>query len=349
MAFVKTHVALSLLAPFLAIACGARTFLGPLGSEESSTAVVPVFDASAAIVSACVAEETAACALRSSCTGGASITYHYGTMDVCVSRETDTCIRNLLAPETARTPALAEECAHAIPTESCTDYWDGNTLPVCQAYPGPRELGAPCGVDSQCATTFCAISAGSMCGVCQEPPLAGTPCRSGLDCWYNLSCPLVADTAGICTAYVVPGGACDGSHFCEGGYSCIGADAAAGVAGTCQASTSVVGAACNYATGPGCDNRLYLYCMDGTCQPEPIVGAGQPCDLGGSDYLPLCEGGGVCITNGPGTRGTCVGPAADGAACDLALGPPCLPSSRCITAGGGTAGVCAFVDPESCG
>jgi len=329
-------------------ACGARTSLAPFGEDAGSSAP-PGTDASSAIVTACGDEERAYCTLRNQCTGGASITYHYGTLEECVSRESAACVRDLGAPQNARGASNAEGCAAAYPSQSCTDYWDGNTPAACRALSGPRANGSACGVNSQCASTFCGAPSGSMCGTCQEPPLAGTPCQSGSQCWYNLSCPLVAPSIeGSCTPWVSVAGSCDDYNLCEGGFSCIGADAEAGIMGTCEPSISEMGASCNYSTGPGCDVRLYLYCESGTCQPEPMVTAGAGCDLNGSAYLPLCEAGGLCATSGAGTSGTCVAPANDGAPCDLDS-IPCLPGAACVTTGGGTAGTCVFADPSSCG
>jgi hypothetical protein len=339
------HPVVFLCAMMLA-SCGGRSLVGA-GDDDSGSGVLPILDASPALQKACTDEETAYCELRQRCAG--SFNDYYDSMAACVSRSTDACILNLSAPQNARNAATAEACAAAYATESCTDWWDDNSPATCRAIPGPRALGAACGVDSQCASTFCGIEPGSMCGTCQDPPGAGTVCQSTSDCWYDLSCPIVAPSSnGVCTPRVVPGGACDDYHFCQGGYSCIGADTQAGITGSCQVSATTVGTTCNYATGPGCDNTLSLYCASGSCQPEPYVAGGQPCGYEGNDFIASCQGGGMCVTVSPATSGTCVAPAADGAACDLVNGPPCLPDSRCIT-DDGSSGTCAFIEPSSCG
>ena len=70
----------------------------------------------------------------------------------------------------------------------------------------------------------------------------------------------------------------------------------------------------------------------------------------------ICQAGGLCAEplNDAGTAanmGTCIAPAADGAACDNdpTKGPPCLAPAKCVpTSTSGTAGTCTVPDATKC-
>ena len=63
-----------------------------------------------------------------------------------------------------------------------------------------------------------------------------------------------------------------------------------------------------------------------------------------------CAASGTCMDGGlPSSKdGTCVPAAADNAACDLALGPACLPQARCVITDGSTRGICTALDNATC-
>ena len=223
-------------------------------------------------------------------------------------------------------------------------------MTACRTLAGTRANGAVCGVSSQCASAFCNIGPNSLCGTCQPVPQPGDPCKSTSECQYNLDCPIVAPaTSGVCTVRSGVGGSCDATHPCGAGLACIGSDSTTGTPGTCQTGSTVVGATCNYQTGPGCSSEVYLHCTSGTCQQEPVVAGGQPCGEVGTSYVE-CAAGGLCVKPAGSELGTCSAPVANGASCDSLLGPPCLSPAKCISkVDGGTSGTCAFTDPKSCG
>jgi len=302
------------------------------------------------IEQACHDQETSFCALVDQCTQGNYVQRYFGSMASCVADETAACGTNLAAPQSARNAAAAEACAAARSSESCVAWFDDDTPGACRSIAGPRADGSACGVNSQCASSYCALTPTTACGTCQPLPAANAPCQSSSQCPYEMSCPIVVPaTTGVCTPYATEGSACDDYLPCQAGLACIGSNTAKGVKGTCQAAATTAGAACSNATGPGCDDITYLYCVEGKCQVRAIVGAGQPCDIGYGAPYSRCADGAACIQNPGTTVGTCAAAAANGAACDTTVGPLCLPTSKCITADGGTAGTCMATDPTSCG
>lgn len=112
--------------------------------------------------------------------------------------------------------------------------------------------------------------------------------------------------------------------------------------GQCKPAGATVGATCDakQKTAPGCDREKGLYCTaGGVCAAIAHAAATQPCGLVNGAEVD-CAGGGRCVIPASATEGTCVAPAADGAACDSASGPPCLAPAKCVVTGGGTAGTC---------
>ena len=342
---------LTLLAA-LSVGCGGQTTGSPAGNPDDSASMVPVVTpgvTSDAVSAACSAQSAANCSLRDGCTDGFANQITYGSDDLCVSLAAQSCIANMAAIGTANSAAHINGCAAAYPSESCTDYWDGNTVTACRSVEGARANGAACGVNSQCSSGFCDVGANAECGTCAPLPSPGDPCQTSSSCVYGLSCPIVAPAiSGVCTVRGTVGSPCDDFEPCEGGLACIGADPQMAILGTCQVGQPAVGAACNTETGPGCDGEIYLHCSLGTCQREIVVTAGQSCgDLAGLGYA-QCGAGGLCVKPLGSSMGTCVGAAADGAACDSGAGPPCLSPSKCIATNGGTSGTCVFPHPASC-
>ena len=76
--------------------------------------------------------------------------------------------------------------------------------------------------------------------------------------------------------------------------------------------------------------------------------AGQTCgNVGGVQTR--CAAGATCNRPPQSQTGTCLAPAADGAACDTAAGPGCLYPAKCVPASsGGTAGTCELPGDPSC-
>jgi hypothetical protein len=123
--------------------------------------------------------------------------------------------------------------------------------------------------------------------------------------------------------------------------------------GTCTADATTVGAACDSAhkAMASCNGNMGLACIPtaagstvGKCATITLAMAGQPCGAMGTPETGFadCTAGGMCVNKG------CVAPAADGAACDSALGPPCLNPAKCVPTAAGTAGTCVVPDATMC-
>jgi hypothetical protein len=96
--------------------------------------------------------------------------------------------------------------------------------------------------------------------------------------------------------------------------------------------------------GADCDFSQGLYCESTamTCQAYQI---GQPGGACGGAIPTECSGGSTCY------GGTCVAPAAAGAACDVALGEGCLSPDTCSGAADGgsdAGGTCGYFTAAQC-
>jgi hypothetical protein len=289
----------------------------------------------------------ARCNLRSMCTNGAGITRLFGDMNTCLAREKVGCLNGLGAPQTGNTPAAVEACSKALPTESCTDFFLGNAEPQCLVT-GQIPMGGACALNGQCATTICAVPANVACGTCQPQPTAGTACGA-VGCGRGLSCD---GATMICVVPGTMGAKCSRDAPCATGLSCVGATTT--TMGTCTQAGTSVGATCDprTSTGAGCEGALGLFCNSMTlkCAAISFVEANAPCGTNPTDgSVTACAGGGQCVIATGMTMGTCKAPAADGAACDLSNGPPCLSPARCVTGGGtATTGTCQVSDAAMC-
>ena len=360
--FPSTLLAFSLVA--LASACGGSSTLatgpladgggsggggdsGPLGDAGTSTG-----DAGTA-AQACADSARARCQRYDACSNGLYVSIHWGDEATCEANTTAVCMTNLAAPGTAASPATVEACAHAIPTETCADFFGANPPSACAALAGSVATGAACLTSSQCQSTYCAVSPNATCGVCAAVPKAGDACTVEADCGARggLAC-----AQGACVALGAASASCSRGAPCGIGLSCVGEKKTA--PGTCQPAASTVGATCDpkQATGPGCDLTLQLACDPATsqCVLDTVVAAAATCgQVGGG--LAKCSTSGTCVvtTSDAGAEdggadagaapitGTCLAAAANGAACDTAIGPACVPSAKCVTGSdAGTAGTC---------
>lgn len=313
---------------------------------------------------ACTQEQDALCALRMSCSPY-NIAHLYTDLTACQSRGVAACESALAASGTAQTPTAVEECATAYPTESCTDLFDGNPIAACTPPAGSKANGMACGAAGQCASTFCAVPRYQICGTCQPLPAVGASCQVNADCGRDMACATPGGATGACVGYAASGAACLAStQPCESGLSCVGEDAMTGTMGTCQASGSTVGAACDGSrkTMPSCATDLGLACIPtakgspvGTCQNIVLASPSAACGEIGA--MPItgfaaCAAGGQCVKPSASTTGTCVAPATDGAACDNdpTIGPSCLTGAKCVVPSGssGTAGTCTTPNASSC-
>jgi hypothetical protein len=294
---------------------------------------------------ACTARAQARCAKRDQCSDGASIVRVFGDMNTCLSREKLSCTLSLTAAQTGNSPALVLQCANAYATQACTDFFNGLLPDPCMPT-GARGPGDVCTFNAQCQSGYCGGSRDSICGTCATPPAAGDPCSTD-NCAAGMSC--IASTQ-LCQPFGATGDACDAGHSCGADLSCV----TSGGTGSCTPTADTAGATCD-ATHP-CDGTKGLHCESHsgtkTCTPNQYVGDGMSCGTVGASFVG-CGSGGSCYTSTgvtvSGETGTCKAAAADGAACDVVVGPPCLNPARCIVTAGQTQGICVVADPRTCG
>ncbi len=311
--------------------------LAGCGSSPGSSPTGPTTD------QACSDLAHAQCDKRSACTSGVGISRAWGDATTCLAREKLACTSRLSAPQSGSTPAQTEKCVAAYATFSCADFFADNAPPDCIAL-GPRASGAACAFAAQCQSGYCNGTRTSKCGTCGAPLAVGDACTTS-SCARGDEC--VSSTL-ECEIPGSLGGSCGAGHPCGADLACQ--------SGSCEATTATSGADCTVGQ-PRCDGTKGLFCGGGvgakTCQAIALAGGGAPCgDLPDGSFA-ACTGGGECITAGgtvaqSGESGSCLAPAADGAACDIQSGPPCLAPARCVTSGG-TKGTCALPDGSKCG
>ena len=294
---------------------------------------------------ACAAEAAAGCSRLDACrTNG--VTLRYGTMDVCVQRNKQSCLAGLAAHGSGATPVTRAACTAATLTATCQSFLD-NTIPECQPQKGSLADGTACAFPAQCQSGFCAFASGVGCGKCAAAPAPGASCAQS-QCDRLQFCDSRLMT---CQSLSAAGGPCSGRADCVFGLECAGATANA--TGVCVMAATMGGTACDRKVGPGCNYQSGLACVApvgksaGTCMAYQYATAGSACGLvAGSDVL--CTGGALCYGATALAPGLCKGPAAEGAPCDTAAGPPCMTPARCITGGTGTAGTCKLNDASQC-
>jgi hypothetical protein len=298
---------------------------------------------------ACTQEAAARCARTAACDVDA-IQVRFGDAATCQAQQKAACLNMLSASSTAASPSAVIACANALPSVACSDYNENFQPTSCQAPVGKLAAGAVCAFNGQCRSQFCGIGKNANCGVCMALPSVNDSCADLASCGPGLEC---VNKGTVCVSEVTKtGDMCDADIPCAAGFSCVGSKAATATAaateGTCQPAVSSAGAACDpkRRTSAGCDATQGLACdpTSMTCIAILIAAAGAPCD----NNLTLCSSAATCVIPAGATAGTCVAPAADGAACDTANGPNCMSLSRCVVTGTGTAGTCVL-PVDSCG
>jgi hypothetical protein len=296
---------------------------------------------------ACAQVAAARCQRLAACST-ADLSRRFADESSCEARQVIACEAGLAAHDTGTTTTTVDACAASIPTESCPQFLGNDPTDACLPQTGARASGQPCEFSAQCATMFCAVASNALCGTCAAQPVAGTSCANQ-GCGPDLVC--VASTM-TCQVPVAANGACSADLPCAQGYACVGASAATGTMGTCQAQVTTASAACDptRATGPDCSGDAGLTCDTKTkvCVAQPVVAAGMTC--GNVDGVQTrCAAGATCMRPPMSQTGTCIAPAADGAACDTANGPGCLYPAKCVpTSAGGTSGTCELPGDPSC-
>jgi len=322
-----------------------RAFLWALAGMAVASAVAAC--SSTSPTQACADISNAVCAKIEAC-APAAISAIYGDTTTCATRTASTCNAALALKNTGDEAGNVEDCSKAYGSLSCTDAL-GNTLPKeCAHKPGPLGDGTTCGTAGQCKSGVCQFDT-TGCGKCIEPVAAGSNCTATSDCQSGLVCAPSSDTAAVCIAPAGNGGTCSTKLPvvpCQAGLVCDNGKCAAPLAAGSACDPTVQPTLCDQANGYFCTPR-------GTrCILAIAATTGQACgyDVQTGDYS-YCAGSGFCGNVDAQTgMGTCVAPAPDNGACDLAKGPLCTPPAACVLApvDGGTAGTCTVKDPASC-
>lgn len=267
-------VTLGSFALVLASACGDSGGSGGGSSEPGS----------------CSSQAKALCEKTDDCSRP-TLQYAYGDLKTCIERVTIDCEADVAAPGSNTTPADLKACASALAKESCEDWAQAGRRPACSV-PGSRADGEPCGTDTQCQSTRCAIEPGATCGTCMPLMGEGEPCTDVAACGSGLLC-----AGGVCMTPQDP------------------------------APPLALGEACD-PLADQCDRLQLQICYPQTnvCTQIPIAGLGETCGLvNGSDYV-SCSLNLTC-TGGFSEAGTCVAKAADGESC---VSASCVSPAQCI-------------------
>jgi hypothetical protein len=309
---------------------------------------------------ACSDSAAARCAQIVMCSNGTILTRTYGDMATCLTREKLACTDALAAPDNGNSPARVEQCLAAVKTESCSDYFSGNTPPAC-INTGPRADDTACAFNGQCMSSYCTGLSNAACGTCGQPVASGADCSSGGTCARGQVCFSATTASGTptltCLTPSGAGGACDRTQPCITDFNCVGAvnTPTNPTMGMCVAAINTAGAACDpiQRTMAGCDRNMGLFCntTSKSCTAITYAADGAACGIGSDGSLVDCANGtcfGSTIIGANPTMGTCKANAADGAACDTNNGPDCLSPARCVTASGSSTGTCELADGKAC-
>lgn len=276
---------------------------------------------------ACAAVVKATCQKIASCSAF-FVEAAFGDAATCEQRTTISCLAGLSANGAAVTnPAKYKTCAEKLGAVSCTDLLSRVLPAECLPNAGLLADGKACGADAQCASAYCKKSPTERCGVCGARAAAGGACAVNENCAAGLSCG-----GGKCVVPGTEGGACSDTQPCGVSLYCNQT--------TCekpgQAGDTCPGAleSCDLVMGVGCNPLVF------TCQTIKFAKAGEVCGLV-SGGLVTCSAGSTC-NNDMQLKGTCVAPAADGAACDEAQSIGCTEPAVCVK------GVCALPDAAFC-
>lgn len=335
-ALARGSVAAALAVLAAAAAAASCSSSSPKGAPTGPTQDAAMVEAGPTPTSACADFAQAVCNQLAKCQPFA-MKQEYGDVQTCAQRQAIKCPGTLAASGTKMTPSDLEQCVQVIKGQTCDVALD-NPQPAACNVPGTLAAGAACESDWQCASEFCEIVGGTLCGTCatratsgQHAPDGGVVCVVDDDCAANLVC-----AAGTCVTPGAVGAACSGTKACMRTLTCIG--------GKC-ATPLAVGATCAAATD--CNGSIGLYCE--TAKSKTCVQAGtatdyQPCgDVNGT--LVSCVGGALCANVDMQGAGTCHQPAADGAPCGQLAGIGCVPPAACVDSSGYK---CTLPDPANC-
>lgn len=243
----------------------------------------------------------------------------YGDVVTCAERIAKGCMPGLTAEGNQATPSQMDSCAQAVEAETCDEAMDNPQPSACDV-PGTLPVGATCGAGSQCATGYCRLNPGTICGTCTAHGGATAKCVVDADCAASLVCHL-----GTCMGPAPLGAPCGLEAPCLRTLACIGNKCQAPVplGGACTAPTD-----CDSAHGGYCNLRTKV------CEQTQTVAAG-PCGLlgdGGATVV-TCSGGASCGNLTRAGQGICHQAAADGSLCgpdiNCLLPAICTSTARC--------------------
>jgi hypothetical protein len=234
--------------------------------------------------------------------------FRFGSPDDYAARLAMNCV-NFDLPGVRFPPTPVEPCLIALDAQPCDQWIDGDIVPECR-FTGSLAAGATCATGLQCSTDLCDLGSNG-CGRCITAPAEGQACSHGV-CAYGLEC----SSAGVCVTPGALGATCSDAAPCRPSLGCH--------AGTC-AMRAPAGAAC--ANDSECDIYRGSLCNQGLCIGADI---GPTWGANPDNTVTLCGGGAICRSDG-----SCLPPAADGAAC---AAPPA--GGACATAP--TAPACAW-------
>ncbi|HEY4176946.1 MAG TPA: Dickkopf N-terminal cysteine-rich domain-containing protein [Kofleriaceae bacterium] len=256
----------------------------------------------------------------------------FSNQDACKGTLVNTFDRDVLPGIDAKKVKFdggkAQECIDALATTSCdvTTKEFREQPAACQAIlTGTVADGQPCEIEAECISGTCdqPLCARESCceGTCAATLVdapAGAACMFDANCADALFCDKTDHT---CHALVAAAGDCAGDNECKYGTACIGATdlqkgkcralpaigeacpymLCADAGATCTNGTCVAFALAPAACPMGTECSPFSRCVNGACVELPVLG--EACE-------DRCQNGSWC------NAGTCVGPRADGDACD---------------------------------
>lgn len=293
---------------FASVACS--------GSSSGTTPASGAQDPAAALDTAVDALAGDLCPVFAQCSPPFVKIYVGDDLELCKKEEATTLRAGLHQPGVLATAADIDACRTALLAGGCDvifKYVQGNDLPAPCRAPGSLADGAGCAYHLQCQSAHCDRPTPAACGTCAARRAAGAACTDDAQCENGLVC----GNDGAC---IKPGGrgeACDDKHPCFGWLGCHD--------GTCG-DPLAEGQPCKNLTSD-CD--LYgkgLVCVANACTALSFVAPGEDCGIIGGKAA-ACSGG-ACAPSM--LKGTCVGYADVGQACDTVLGPTCGLHGDCI-------------------
>jgi len=317
---------LTLVCVLSAIGCGSKEIVVPPSPQDSGTDTnladfgtdSIVADASDAKIpagaeDACRAYYETLCSAWEKC-NPVSFAPYVGDHATCVARGTKACVGVFDDPGLSYGPDGLKKCATSIAALTCTQYFRlsefaAPVTPECGALrTGTLAIGAACGSNQQCASSYCEVVGDADCGKCTERALKGASCFAThpYSCEGGTIC-----SAGKCVALGELDATCDDATPCHIDLACI--------SGKCAARVKV---------GDACDSSKYQcewnrWCNTTTSKCEAYVThkLGDKCGYDTSTgSLSDCDTttSRCNITNKALYTGTCMALAKDGEACTFA-------------------------------